>query len=160
MRSRLLAVLALLVLAAGAPGPLPEAAAAWAVPGAGPATGAATVMPAGSPVAPTVSATGVYPAARTFTVTWNTARPFGGRPATGYVLTRTATLSNAAMDTGTCRGVVTDGVPGVYVPASPGAATQTCTDSTTLYLGAVRYTVTPVHGRWVGAASAASAAVF
>jgi hypothetical protein len=24
----------------------------------------------------------------------------------------------------------------------------------------VRYTVTPVHGRWVGAASAASAAVF
>jgi hypothetical protein len=107
-----------------------------------------------------VSATGVYPAARTFTVTWNTARPFGGRPATGYVLTRTATLSNAAMDTGTCRGVVTDGVPGVYVPASPGAATQTCTDSTTLYLGAVRYTVTPVHGRWVGAASAASAAVF
>ena len=101
MHSRLLAVLALLALAAGAPGPLPEAAAAWAVSGAGPATGAATVMPAGSPVAPTVSAEGVYPAARTFTVTWNTARPFGGRPATGYVLTRTATLSNAAMDPGT-----------------------------------------------------------
>ena len=41
-----------------------------------------------------------------------------------------------------------------------GEATRTCTDSSTLDLGAVRCTVTPVHGRWLGAASAASAAVF
>ena len=159
MRSRLLAVLALLPLAVGPPGPAPEAFAAWAVAGAGPATGAATVMPAGSTVAPTVSVTGVYPAARTFTVTWNTAQPHGDRPATGYVLTRTATLSNAAMDTGTCKGAEVDGVPGVYVPATPGAATQTCSDSTMLNLGSVQYTVTPVWTRWVGNASGASTAV-
>ena len=116
-------------------------------------------MPAGDASAPTVTVFGVYPAARTFTVTWATARPFGGRPATGYVLTRNATLSDAAMDSGTCKGTVVHGVPGVYVPADPGAATQTCTDSTTLNLGSVRYTVTPVWTRWVGTASAASTAV-
>ena len=48
---------------------------------------------------------------------------------------------------------------GVYAPATPGAATQTCTDSTTLNLGSVQYTVTPVHGRWVGNASPTSTAV-
>ena len=45
------------------------------------------------------------------------------------------------------------------MPADPGAATQTCTDSTTLNLGSVQYTVTPVWTRWVGTASAASTAV-
>jgi hypothetical protein len=159
VRSRLLAVLAVLPLAGGALGPAPEASAAWGVSGSGPATGAATAMPAGSPVAPAVSGAGVYPAARTFTVTWSTARPYGGRPATGYVLTRTATISDAAMDTGTCKGEVSNGVSGVYVPATPGAATQTCTDSTMLNLGSVQYTITPVWTRWVGNASAASTPV-
>jgi hypothetical protein len=159
VRSRLVAVLALVPLAAGLLGTPPEAAAAWGTSGAAVLTGQAARMPAASPAAPTVGVAGIYPAARTFTVTWTTARPFGGRPATGYVLTRTATLSNAAMDTGTCRGEVSDGVPGVFVPATPGAGTQTCTDSTTLNLGSVQYTVTPVHGRWVGNPSAASTPV-
>ena len=39
------------------------------------------------------------------------------------------------------------------------AGGQTCTDSTTLNLGSVQYTVTPVHGRWVGNPSAASTPV-
>lgn len=159
MPRRLLAVLALLLLAAGPLGTPPQAAAAWGTSGAAVLTGQAARMPVASPAAPTVGVAGVYPAARTFTVTWTTAWPYGGRPATGYVLTRTATLSNAAMDTGSCKGEVVQGVPGVYVPATPRAATQTCTDTTTLNLGSVRYTVTPVHGRWVGNASAASTAV-
>lgn len=159
MRSRLLAALALLPLAAGLLGPPPEASAAWAVPGAGVASDRAARMPASIGPAPSVTVAGVYPAARTFTVTWTTARPYGGRPATGYVLTRTATLSNAAMDTGTCKGTVVQGTPGVFVPADPGAATQTCSDSTVLNLGSVQYTVTPVWGRWVGTPSTASAAV-
>jgi hypothetical protein len=69
---------------------------------------------------------------------------------------RSATLSNAPMDTGTCTGSVSDGV---HVPADPGAATQTCTDSTTLNLGSVQYTVAPVWDRWVGNPSTASTAV-
>ncbi|WP_448610430.1 hypothetical protein [Geodermatophilus sp. URMC 60] len=116
-------------------------------------------MPVGSTAAPSVTATGAYPAVRTFTVTWPTARPYGGRPATGYLLERTATLSNAPMDTGSCRGVVSDGVSGVYVPADPAAATQTCTDSTPLNLGVVQYAVAPVRGRWVGNPSTASTPV-
>ena len=103
--------------------------------------------------------TGVYPATRTFTVTWGTVRPFEGLPATGYVLTRNATLSGAPMDTGTCKGTVVDGIPGVYVPVDPDAPTQSCTDTTTLNLGSVQYTVTPVWNRWIGDASAASTAV-
>jgi hypothetical protein len=158
VRDRLLAVPVLLVLAAGLLGPPPEASAAWAVTGAAVLPGQAAHMPAGT-TAPSVSAAGIYPAVRTFTVTWPTVRPFGGRPATGYVLKRTATLSNAPMDTGSCRGAVSDGVSGVYVPADPGAATQTCTDSTTLNLGSVQYTVAPVWGRWVGTPSTASTAV-
>jgi hypothetical protein len=156
VRRRLLAVLALLPLALGT---LPPADAAWGTSGAGTATGRAAEMPARSPTGPSVTAVGVYPAARTFTVTWTTARPVGGRPATGYVLERTATLSSAAMDNGTCKGEVSNGVPGVYVPATPGSATQTCTDTTTLNLGFVQYTVTPVYGRWVGTASTASTAM-
>jgi hypothetical protein len=156
VRDRLAAVLALLALAAGPLSPPPEAAAAWAVTGGSVLPGQAAAMPAGGTTAPSVTAAGVDPAVRTFTVTWPTVRPYGGRPATGYVLRRNATLSDAAMDTGTCRGAVSDGVSGVYVPADPGAATQTCTDSTRLYLGSVQYTVAPVWGRWVGNPSAAS----
>ncbi|SDN45456.1 hypothetical protein SAMN05660642_04872 [Geodermatophilus siccatus] len=156
MRDRLLAVPLLPALAAGPLGPPPEASAAWAVAGEAVLPGQAARMPAGSTTAPSVTAAGVHPAVRTFTVTWPTVRPFGGRPATGYVLERTATLSNAPMDTGSCTGAVSDGV---YVPADPGAATQTCTDSTTLNLGSVRYTVAPVRGRWVGTPSTASTAV-
>ncbi len=159
MRDRLLAVPVLLALAAGPLGPPPEASAAWAVAGGAALPGQAAGMPAGSTTAPSVSAAGVYPAVRTFTVTWPTVRPFGSRPATGYVLKRTATLSNAPMDTGSCKGAVSDGVSGVYVPADPGAATQTCTDSTTLNLGSVQYTVAPVWSRWVGNPSTASTAV-
>ena len=159
MRRRLLVVLALLPLAAGALGTSPQADAAWGTSGAGTVTATAAQMPARSPTGPAVTAVGVYPAARTFTVTWPTARPFGDRPATGYVLERTATLSSAAMDTGTCKGAVSNSVGGVYVPATPGSATQTCTDTTTLNLGFVQYTVTPVHGRWVGTASTASTAM-
>jgi hypothetical protein len=159
VRDRLLAVPVLLALAAGPLGPPPEASAAWAVAGGAALPGQAAGMPAGSTTAPSVSAAGVYPAVRTFTVTWPTVRPFGSRPATGYVLKRTATLSNAPMDTGSCKGAVSDGVSGVYVPADPGAATQTCTDSTTLNLGSVQYTVAPVWSRWVGNPSTASTAV-
>jgi hypothetical protein len=159
VRDRLLALPVLLALAVGPLGPPPEASAAWAVAGGAVLSGQAASMPAGSTTAPWVTAAGIYPAVRTFTVTWPTARPYGGRPATGYVLKRTATLSNAPMDTGSCTGAVSDGVSGVYVPADPGAATQTCTDSTTLNLGSVRYTVAPVWGRWVGAPSTPSTAV-
>lgn len=159
MRDRLPAVLALLALATGLLAPPPEAAAAWSVTGGSVLPGQAAQMPAGGTTAPSVTAAGVYPAVRTFTVTWPTVRPYGSRPATGYVLRRSATLSNAPMDTGTCRGAVSDGVSGVYVPADPGAATQACTDSTTLNLGSVRYTVAPVWGRWVGTPSTASTAV-
>jgi hypothetical protein len=159
VRDRLPTVLALLALAAGPLSPPPEAAAAWSVTGGSVLPGQAARMPDGSTTAPSVAAVGVYPAMRTFTVTWPTARPFGGRPATGYVLDRNATLSGAPMDTGTCKGTVVEGVPGVYVPADPGAATQTCTDSTTLNLGSVQYTITPVWTRWIGSASAASTAV-
>lgn len=56
-------------------------------------------------------------------------------------------------------GTVVQRVPGVYVPAGPEAATQSCTDTTTLNLGSVQYTVTPVRTRWVGNASAPSTAV-
>ena len=156
MRDRLPAVLALLALAAGLVSPPPEAAAAWSVTGTSVLPGQAAQMPAGDTTAPSVTAAGVYPAVRTFTVTWPTVRPYGGRPATGYVVRRSATLSNAPMDTGTCTGTVSDGV---YVPADPGATTQTCTDSTTLNLGSVQYTVAPVWGRWVGNPSTASTAV-
>ena len=159
MRDRLPAVLALLALAAGLLSPPPEAAAAWSVTGGSVLPGQAAQMPAGSTAAPSVTAAGVYPAVRTFTVTWPTVRPYEGRPATGYVLTRSATLSNAPMDTGTCKGAVSHGVSGVYVPADPGAATQTCTDSTTLNLGSVQYTVAPVWSRWVGNPSPVSTAV-
>ncbi len=159
MRDRLPAVLALVALAAGQLGPPPEAAAAWTVAGGAVLPGQAAHMPAGDSTAPWVTAEGTYQSARTFTVTWPTVRPYGGRPATGYVLTRTTALSNPPMDTGSCTGVVADGVPGVYVPADPGAATQTCTDSTRRYLGSVQYTVTPVWGRWVGNPSPASTAV-
>ena len=159
MRDRLPAVLALLALATGLLSPTPEAAAAWTVAGGAVLPGQAAQMPAGDTTAPSGTAEGTYQSARPFTVTWPTVRPFGGRPATGYVLRRTATLSNAPMDTGSCRGAVSDGVSGVYVPADPGAATQTCTDSTTLNLGSVQYTVAPVWGRWVGAPSTASTAV-
>jgi hypothetical protein len=156
VRRRLPAVLAALVLAAGSLGAAPTASAAWRVTGTAVLIDQAARMPVAEPEAPSVSAVGVYPAARTFTVTWTTARPYGGRPATGYVLHRTATLSSAAMSDGTCRGGPPDGV---YVPAAPGAATQSCTDTTTLNLGSVQYTVTPVWGRWIGNPSAASTAV-
>ncbi len=63
------------------------------------------------------------------------------------------------MDTGTCRGAISDGVSGVYVPVDPGAAAQTCADSTTLDLGSVQHTVATVWGRWVGNPSPASTAV-
>jgi hypothetical protein len=159
VRDRLPAVLALLALASGLLSPPPEAAAAWTVAGGAVLPGQAAQMPAGDTTAPSVTAEGTYQSARTFTVTWPTVRPFGGRPATGYVLTRTTTLSNPPMDTGSCSGVVADGVPGVYVPADPGAATQACTDTTRRYLGSVQYTVAPVWGRWVGNASQASTAV-
>ena len=159
MRRRLPAVLAALVLATGSLGAAPVASAAWGTSGTAVLTGQAARMPAGNPTAPTVSVVGVYPATRTFTVTWSTAWPYGGRPATGYVLTRSATLSGAPMDDGTCKGAVVHGVPGVYVPTDAGAATQSCTDTTRLNLGSVQYTVTPVWSRWVGNASAASTAV-
>jgi hypothetical protein len=156
VRRRLLPVLALLLLATGSLGTPAGAAAAWATSGAALLTGQAARMPAGSPTAPTVAVAGVYPATRTFTVTWSTARLPGGRPTTGYVITRSAALSNVAMNDGTCSGAVVQGVPGVYVPTTPGADTQSCTDTTTANLGTVQYTVTPVYGRWVGNASAAS----
>jgi hypothetical protein len=156
VRRRLPAVLAALVLAAGSLGAAPVASAAWGTSGTAVLTGQAARMPVAGSAAPSVGAVGVYPAARTFTVTWTTARPFGGRPATGYVLRRTATLSSAAMSDGTCRGGPLDGV---YVPAEPGAATQSCTDTTTLNLGSVQYTVTPVWGRWIGNPTAASTAL-
>jgi hypothetical protein len=159
LRDHLPAVLALLALAAGLLSPPPEAAAAWSVAGMAVLPGQAAQMPTGDTTAPAVTAEGTYQSARTFTVTWPTVRPYGGRPATGYVLTRTASLSNPPMDAGSCMGAVADGVSDVYVPADPGAATQTCTDSTRRYLGSVQYTVAPVWGRWVGNPSTVSTAV-
>ena len=119
VRNRLLAVLVLLALAAGPLGPAPEASAAWAVPGGGVVSARAAHMPAGDASAPTVTVFGVYPAARTFTVTRATARPFGGRPATGYVLTRNATLSDAAMDSGTRKAPSSTGSRGSTCPLTP-----------------------------------------
>lgn len=156
MRRRLLAVLAVLPLAAGTAAP---ASAAWSTSGTGPGNGRAAEMPAASPVRPTVVASGVYATIRTYTVSWTTVRTFDGRPATGYLISRTATLSDAAMSDGTCRGAVERGVAGVYVPADPGTATQTCTDTTRFNLGSVQYTVTPVDGRWIGRPTEPSAPV-
>jgi hypothetical protein len=50
-----------------------------------------------------------------------------------------------------------DGLPSVFVPPSPGTATQSCSDAEAYAKGSVQYLVTSVYGRWVGATSAASA---
>ncbi len=58
---------------------------------------------------------------------------------------------------GTCLGTTVQGLPNVFVPASPTAAKQTCTDTEAFAKGGVTYTVTPVLSSWTGLPSVASA---
>ncbi|RBY75696.1 hypothetical protein DQ239_16660 [Blastococcus sp. TF02-09] len=145
LASLLLAASAVLVL--GAP---PSAEAAWASTGIGLAVQKAMAMPTGT--TPT-SVTGMSLGAvgRAYTITWPTTWLQTGRPATGYVISRSSsTLGSALISGGSCAGM---GTGGRYVPANTMTTNQSCTDDSTVALGNVRYSVTPVYGNWRGPAS-------
>jgi hypothetical protein len=148
------AVTALLLTAALLAAPAQAADAAWAVLGAGPAAAVADTMPAGA--TPTVAVIGAD-LARAVVVTWDTSWA-GGRPADGYVVTRTGSeLGGGLVTAGSCAGIAAPGdVSRTYVPAGPAETQQTCTDLSVAALGTVTYTVTPVFGRWYGKPSAPS----
>ncbi|MFD2093003.1 hypothetical protein [Blastococcus deserti] len=157
---RRLAVLALALVPALL-GSTDPAAAAWAVNGAGPAKSLAVLVPQGA--RPTVSET-TDPATYLplYVVTWNTGFVATARPVTGYQIRRivfpgTSIAKVEVIGKGTCAGTTVDGLPNVYVPGSPGTATQSCTDAEGYAKGDVQYTVTPVYGRWTGPTSSPSA---
>ncbi|MQA33009.1 hypothetical protein [Modestobacter roseus] len=159
MRARLTALAAVVaavlatVLALGHATP---AHAQWHTSGAGPARQAAVRMPAG-PV-PTVTMRVDVRLGYVYTLTWPTATLHDGQPVTGYVVSRDR--GGALLATGTCAGptLLGIGLTG-YAPTDPAAPTQSCTDVTLTPLGAVRYTITPVYGRWKGTASSWSLTV-
>jgi hypothetical protein len=148
------AVTALLLTAVLLAAPPPAADAAWAVLGAGPAVAVADTMPAGA--TPTVAVIGAD-LARTVVLSWDTSWA-AGRPADGYVVTRTGgKLGGGLVTVGSCAGIAVPGdVETTYVPAGSAEAQQTCTDLSVVALGTVTYTVTPVFGRWYGKPSAPS----
>lgn len=152
MTSRL-GVLALALLATlGLLGAGP-ARAAWNNTGSGPAAQSAMVMPAS--LTPTVTMASGLGLVRTYTVTWPRTEVHSGVPVTGYKITRTSTLGGAVLGLGSCQGVSLLGLSTpVYVPANAAAAMQSCTELAVVDLGVVRYSVTPVYGRWTGTSSA------
>jgi hypothetical protein len=139
------------------------ASAAWAVSGAGPARGQAVVVPQGD--TPTVEKItdpvrfGSY--IPVFVLTWDTAQLPGGRAVSGYQIRRTVFPGTSIARTeiiagGTCLGATANGLANVYVPASPTAPQQSCTDTEAFAKGGVTYTVTPVLSGWIGPVSPAS----
>lgn len=148
-----LGVLALAFLAAlGLLGTAP-ARAAWNNTGSGPAVQSAMVMPAS--LTPTVTMANGLGLVRTYTVTWPRTEVQTGVPVTGYTITRTSTRGSAVLGLGTCQGISLLGLGApVYVPAEAAAAMQSCTEIAVVDLGVVRYSVTPVYGRWTGSSSA------
>lgn len=158
---RRLAVLALVlvpVLLAAQP-----ASAAWSVSGTGPARGQAVVVPQGG--TPTVAKVtdpvryGSY--VPVFVLTWDTAQLPGGRAVSGYQIRRTVfpgtTIARTEIiSAGTCLGATVQGLANVYVPPSPTAPQQSCTDTEAFAKGGVTYTVTPVLSGWTGPVSPAS----
>jgi hypothetical protein len=139
------------------------ASAAWAVNGSGPSRAQAVVMPQGA--VPTVAKVtdpvlyGSY--VPVFVLSWNTATLPGGRAVSGYQIRRTVfpgtSIARTEIIAGTCLGTTVQGLPNVFVPASPTAAKQTCTDTEAFAKGGVTYTVTPVLSSWTGLSSVASA---
>jgi hypothetical protein len=139
------------------------ASAAWSVSGAGSARGQAVVVPQGS--TPTVAKVtdparfGTY--IPVFVLTWDTAELPGGRAVSGYQIRRTVFPGSTIARTeviggGTCAGTTVQGLANVYVPASPTAPQQSCTDTEAFAKGGVTYTVTPVLSGWTGPVSPAS----
>ncbi len=162
MLIRRVTVLLLAVLTvAFAPG---SASAAWGVSGGGPARAQAVVMPQGA-VATVAKVTdpvlyGSY--VPVFVLSWDTAVLPGGRAVAGYQIRRTVFPGTSIARTeivagGTCLGATVQGLPNVFVPASPTAPKQSCTDTEAFAKGGVTYTVTPVLSSWVGPTSPASA---
>lgn len=153
---RRIASLALLLLASWSL-TTPDATAAWTTRSAGTAAQAATTMPAG-PV-PTVTTATVLGVGYVYTLTWPTTRVHSATPVTGYRITRTS-QAGPVLGLGTCSGVTVVGLGApAYVPVNAAAPQQSCTDIAVLPLGQVRYTVTPVYGRWTGTPSGWSPAV-
>ncbi len=156
---RRLAVLALALIPVVL-GSTDPAGAAWAVSGAGPATSSAVVVPQSA--TPTASKT-TDPATYlpVFVVTWDTTFLPGGRAVTGYQIRRTiypgTFMARTEVIRGSCLGTTVQGFTNVYVPGSPTAAAQSCTDTEAFAKGDVTYSVTPVLSSWIGPTSSSSA---
>jgi len=138
--------------------PAAPALAGWKTSGTGPARAQAVVIPqAAAPTA--VKANPAPDYNPVYTVTWASTEHSGGRGVIGYQIRRTQWQgSGLVITSGTCTGTTVNGMPNVFVPSNPEAATQSCTDRDAYNSGTVSYTVVPVMGRWTGAASAASPA--
>lgn len=143
--------LALLLVASVLLGVTPQADASWTATATGTAGQKAATMPVGN--TPSVVPEGLL--SRSFTLTWPTAWLHPGRPATGYLIARQSSLLGGGLiSDGTCVGIGVLGLTRpVFVPAAPGAATQSCTDVSLVSLGTVQYTVTPVYEHWIGTPS-------
>jgi hypothetical protein len=96
-----------------------------------------------------------------FVLSWDTASLPGGRAVSGYQVRRTVfpgtSIAKTEVIGGTCLGTTVQGLTSVYVPATPTAPKQSCTDTEAFSKGGVTYTITPVLSSWVGPTSAASA---
>jgi hypothetical protein len=139
------------------------ASAAWAVNGSGPSRAQAVVMPQGAvPTVAKVTDPALYGSyVPVFVLSWNTATLPGGRAVSGYQIRRTVFPGTSIAKTeivagGTCLGTTVQGLPNVFVPATPTASKQTCTDTEAFSKGGVTYSVTPVLSSWLGPVSAAS----
>jgi hypothetical protein len=139
------------------------ASAAWGVTGTGPARAQAVVMPQGAvPTVAKVTDPALYGSyVPVFVLSWDTASLPGGRAVSGYQVRRTVfpgtSIAKTEVIGGTCLGTTVQGLANVYVPATPTAPKQSCTDTEAFSKGGVTYTITPVLSSWVGPTSAASA---
>jgi hypothetical protein len=139
------------------------ASAAWGVTGTGPARAQAVVMPQGAvPTVAKVTDPALYGSyVPVFVLSWGTASLPGGRAVSGYQVRRTVfpgtSIAKTEVIGGTCLGTTVQGLANVYVPATPTAPKQSCTDTEAFSKGGVTYTITPVLSSWVGPTSAASA---
>jgi hypothetical protein len=139
------------------------ASAAWGVTGTGPARAQAVVMPQGAvPTVAKVTDPALYGSyVPVFVLSWDTASLPGGRAVSGYQVRRTVfpgtSIAKTEVIGGTCLGTTVQGLANVYVPATPTAPKQSCTDTEAFSKGGVTYTITTVLSSWVGPTSAASA---
>jgi hypothetical protein len=139
------------------------ASAAWGVTGPGPARAQAVVMPRGAvPTVAKVTDPALYGSyVPVFVLSWDTASLPGGRAVSGYQVRRTVfpgtSIAKTEVIGGTCTGTTVQGLANVYVPATPTAPKQSCTDTEAFSKGGVTYTITPVLSSWLGPTSAASA---